>query len=452
MTIGVIGCGYVGIVTSVGLAHIGHTVVGVEAWPERLAALQNDQLPLYEPGLNDLFEGVRATGRLRFTHSIPEAMRECEVLFVCVGTPPRENGEPDLSQVEGVLREMGAGYPESAYRIIVNKSTVPVGSADYVRTWMEEELDSRPGDLDIPEFDVVSNPEFLREGSALQDTFYPDRIVIGSTSDRAFERMRRLYEPLLQRRFDPLPNLRPAPDPPQWIQTDPRSAELIKYAANAFLAMKISFINEMAGISERIGADIGQVAQGIGADHRIGKAFLQSGVGWGGSCFRKDIQALSHLAWEHNCETRLLEATLAVNERQRAKVVQWLQSELKLLKGKTLAVLGVAFKPETDDCRDAPALVVVDRLLDLGARVRAFDPQARFDTPSRSTFRRLPTALEALKGADAAVVMTEWSEIASLTPEAAKGVMRGDLILDARNCLDADTWRQHGFRVVAFGR
>jgi UDPglucose 6-dehydrogenase len=457
MNISIIGCGYVGIVTCVGLSRMGHRVLGVESHPERLNALREGRLPLYEPGLEEVFGQEYRSGRLRFTSSISQALRETEVLFICVGTPPKESGEPDLSQIEAVLKEIGAVFPEDAYRVIVNKSTVPVGSADYVSAIITEHLEVRPceGRSSGPaasRFDVVSNPEFLREGSALQDMFYPDRVVIGAASERAREIMRELYRPLIERKFDPVERLSVPSDAPEWIETDPHSAELIKYAANAFLAMKVSFINEMSAVSECIGADIRQVAKGIGADRRIGRAFLQAGVGWGGSCFRKDLLALSHLAWEHDCETRLLEATLAVNERQRSKVVRLLQRELKLLKGKTIAVLGVAFKPETDDCRDAPALGVIERLLDLGARVRAYDPQARFECPDRETFTRHASAGEALQRADAAVLMTEWDEFRRLDPDEVKEWMKGRLLVDARNLLDEVQWEAAGFHVLGFGR
>jgi UDPglucose 6-dehydrogenase len=451
MKIGIIGCGYVGVVTSLGLAHLGYSVVGVETNPDRLSALQDGRLPMYEPGLSELFERVREAGRVQFTDSIAEALRECEILFICVGTPAQASGEPDLSQIEAVIRCVGEALPDGSYRIMVNKSTVPVGSADYVRAMIEEQLEER-SEADRPTVEVVSNPEFLREGSAIQDMLYPDRVVVGASSEKSIERMRALYEPLLSRRFERLPGLTEPPKPAEWIETDPLSAELTKYAANAFLAMKISFINEIGGISERIGADIRQVAKGIGADSRIGKSFLQAGIGWGGSCFRKDILALSHLAWEHNCSTGLLDSTLKVNELQRAKAVQVLQTELKILKGKTVAVLGVSFKPNTDDCRDAPALIAIHRLLELGAWVRAYDPQARFTEPDRPTFKRLSDPYAALKGADAAVVMTEWKEIRGLDPARAADAMSGRLLLDGRNCMHDANWKAEGFKVIGFGR
>jgi UDPglucose 6-dehydrogenase len=334
----------------------------------------------------------------------------------------------------------------------VNKSTVPVGSADYVHALVEEYLGDRMHGSNAPCFDVVSNPEFLREGSALQDSFYPDRIVIGTTGSRARETMRELYRPLIERRFEPIPGLTPPPGTPECIETDPHSAELIKYVANAFLAMKISFINEMAAISHSIGADISEVARGIGADRRIGPAFLQAGVGWGGSCFRKDLLALSHLAWEHNCDTRLLEATLFVNEQQRSRVVQLLQSELKILKGKVIAVLGLSFKPNTDDCRDAPALSIIDRILDLGGRVRAYDPQAHMPAIERPTFKRLSSAKEAVSGADAVLLLTDWAEFTRLDPSEMKPLMKGNVVIDGRNCLNACLWEEAGFQVLGFGK
>jgi UDPglucose 6-dehydrogenase len=452
LKIGIIGCGYVGLVTGLGLAHLGHRILGIEKNPDRLKALEAGELPIYEPGLESLFQRMRAEGRFECADSLSRALQECEVLFICVGTPPRESGEPDLSQVESVLKEIGENLKEAGYRVIVNKSTVPVGSADYVRAFIEEYSDPNGEAVDRPEFDVVSNPEFLREGVALQDTLYPDRIVVGAASERAFERMREIYRPLLERQFEPLPGLSAPARSPEWIETDLRSAELIKYAANAFLAMKISFINEISSISESIGADIVEVARGIGCDRRIGPAFLNAGVGWGGSCFRKDIQALSYLAWEHNCESSLLDATLKVNERQRSKIVQVLQSELKMLKGRTIAVLGLSFKPNTDDCRDSPALIVIDRLLDLGARVRAYDPQARFQEPVRTGFKRLSSPDEALQSAHAAVIMTEWDEIRSLNPRRAKELMSGNFIFDGRNCLNDALWKEAGFHVLSIGR
>jgi UDPglucose 6-dehydrogenase len=451
MRIAIIGCGYVGLITSVGFCHLGHDVLGVEIDKERLDALKQNQAPIYEPGLVQLLAQARRSGRLSFTSSIKDALDSCQILFICVSTPPKNNGEPDLSQIDGVLQEIGRHLPEKETRFIVNKSTVPVGTYDYVHAMIEDYASAWHSRNGRPLFKVISNPEFLREGCAFQDFFYPDRIVIGSKCGGAFKIMRDVYQPLVERIFEPIEGLRPPDNPTLVVETDPHTAELIKYGTNAFLAMKISFINEIADISSRVGADIRQVSAGIGSDKRIGPAFLQSGVGWGGSCLRKDILALSHLAHEHNVETKLLEATISVNDQRRLKVVETLQSEMSMVKGKRFAILGLSFKPNTDDSRDAPSLSIINHLLNLGAMIRAYDPKARIQSFDNPRFQRSDNVMDALAGANAALIMTEWDEFTHLNPAEVKTAMSGNLILDARNCLDIQKWERSGLRIVGIG-
>lgn len=459
MKVSVIGTGYVGLVTGTCLAHIGHDVLCIDNNAAKVEQLQAGQSPIYEPGLDELIQSSTAAGRLQFSTDLAAGVAHAEILFIAVGTPPLPNGEADMRFVEAVARGIGEHLDGKTYRVIVNKSTVPIGSGDWVRMLILDGMLARRQALvpvgaaiadseDLPQdcFDVVSNPEFLREGTAIHDTFNPDRIVLGGSSDRAFARMQELYEPIVQRQFAVDRDRPPVPV----LRTDLGSAEMIKYAANAFLATKISFINEVANICDRVGADVVQVAKGMGLDARIGSRFLNAGLGWGGSCFPKDVSALVHIAQDYGYPATLLEATIAVNQRQRLILLEKLQQELKILKGKTIGLLGLTFKPDTDDLRDAPALTLAEQLLRLGAKVKAYDPIV---SAAPITGVEITTsALELASGCDALALVTEWQEFQELDylPLAAR--MRRPLIIDGRNCLDRDRLQAQGFRYIGIGR
>jgi UDPglucose 6-dehydrogenase len=466
MQISVVGTGYVGLVTGACLASLGNPVTCVDNDPSKIDRLQRGEMPIYEPGLAELVAETRRDGRLAFSTRLAEAVQQAEVIFICVGTPPGFDGEVDLSQVESVAREIGATL-EDGYKVIVNKSTVPVGSGDWVRMLIDDGIRERPragtrvfvgaavGSGDgassppVPAFDVVSNPEFLREGSAIQDMLHPDRIVVGSDSPRALDVMRQLYAPIVEQPSVPAATRRRVP----FIETDLASAEMIKYAANAFLATKISFINEIANICERVGAHVGQVAHGIGLDERIGRRFLNAGIGWGGSCFGKDVAALARMATDYGYEARILEAVQAVNAHQRQWVVQKLQERLKVLKGKSVGLLGLAFKPHTDDVRDSPALTIAQRLLALGVKVRGLDPVAGPNAAARVPGLILAPDAETLaEGADALVLVTEWPEFDELDFGRLLGRMRHPTLIDARNFLDRARLQALGFDYLAIGQ
>ncbi len=437
MRVSVIGTGYVGLVTGACLAHIGHDVVCVDNNVEKVAILQAGQSPIYEPGLADIL----GSEQLSFTTNLAAGVNHGEILFIAVGTPPLSTGESDTRYVEAVARGIGQ-HIGNDYKVIVNKSTVPVGSGDWVRRLILDELERRQAEAT---FDVVSNPEFLREGSAVYDTFNPDRIVLGGRSSRAVERMRQLYAPIIKRQFAVDSTLPAVPV----VVTDLASAETIKYAANAFLATKISFINEIANICDRIGADVTQVAKGIGLDSRIGEKFLQAGIGWGGSCFPKDVSALMHIAQDYGVETTLLDATIATNQRQRLQVVYQLQKTLKILKGKTIGLLGLTFKPDTDDLRDAPALDIIAELQRLGAKVKAYDPVIEgLSVPV--TLVDTPTTLA--HNCDALVLVTDWAEFQDLDYNDLARCMTHPIFIDGRNCLNPQHLQQAGFYYQAIGR
>jgi UDPglucose 6-dehydrogenase len=369
-----------------------------------------------------------------------------------VGTPALPTGESDTRYVEAVARGIGLHLDDAHYRVVVNKSTVPIGSGDWVRMLILEGVKTAQGEgvTSIPNFDVVSNPEFLREGSAVYDTFNPDRIVLGGNSAEAIELMQRLYEPLIRHQFSENPDLPPVPV----VVTDLSSAEMIKYAANAFLAAKISFINEVANICDRVGADVTQVAKGIGLDSRIGGKFLQAGIGWGGSCFPKDVLALIHTAKDYGYTTEILNAAVSVNNRQRLIVVEKLQQELKILKGKVIGLLGLTFKPDTDDMRDAPALNIIEQLNRLGAKVKAYDPIVSTSGMSHGlTGVQMETSPEMLADScDALVLVTEWREFLDLDYARLAQRMNHPVIIDGRNFLDPQTLTAQGLRYLGIGR
>ncbi len=465
MEVCVIGAGYVGLVTSCSLAHLGHKVTVIEADKNKLNMLKAGDCPFYEPGVSELLKTHSNTSLLSFSDSIAEGVKKSEIIFICVGTPPLPSGEPDMSAVVAVAKAIGSSLDSSRKRIIVNKSTVPVGSGNWVEmlvsqgTQAMQAVPAGASAASKPEpvsFSVVSNPEFLREGSALHDTFYPDRVVVGSGDPEAVERMKELYRPLVEQTFSaPEPAPRPAGfGMVPFVVTDLASAEMIKYSANAFLAMKISFANEMSGICERVGADIREVARGIGLDKRIGTAFLNAGIGWGGSCFGKDVHALIEVAREYGSPTPLLEATINVNKNQRHVAIKKLQDELKIIKGRTIGLLGLSFKPNTDDLRDAASLTIAAALCKMGAHVRAYDPVAIHACKAQHPELNLEycdSPVSLAKDADALVLVTEWAEFSRLDWKAIASSMKNKLIIDGRNFLSQQELSSHGFTYRGIG-
>ncbi|MCL1494434.1 MAG: UDP-glucose/GDP-mannose dehydrogenase family protein [Pseudanabaena sp. Salubria-1] len=448
MRVCVIGTGYVGLVTGACLAYIGHDVICVDNNEEKVKLMKSGQSPIHEPGLPEVIAESIRKGKIEFTTDIAAGVNHGEILFIAVGTPSLADGRSDMRYVEAVARSIGESLTEG-YRVIVNKSTVPIGSGDWVRMIV---LDGMAGksNIDQIQFDVVSNPEFLREGVAVFDTFNPDRIVVGSGNDRALKLMQDLYTPIIDRSFADDKTLPPVPV----VITDLNSAEMIKYAANAFLATKISFVNEVANICDRVGADVREVAKGIGLDSRIGSKFLQAGIGWGGSCFGKDVSALIYTAEDYGYSTEILKACVKVNELQRTLVVEKLQQALKILKGKTIGLLGMTFKPDTDDMRDAPALTLIDQLNRLGARVKAYDPLV-----SQSGLRQgfsnviVETDLERLAdGCDAVVLVTDWQEFLAIDYAKMLTLMAHPVIIDARNFLDGKALKALGYQYIGIGR
>ena len=459
MRVCVIGTGYVGLVTGVCLSHIGHEVICVDNNEEKVKLMQSGQSPIYEPGLSELMQSSAASGKLTFTSDLAKGVQHGEILFIAVGTPPLPTGESDTRYVEAVARGIGT-HLTNDYKVIVNKSTVPIGSGDWVRMIVLDGAKeqqkalvgaggvSTDGNPDT-HFDVVSNPEFLREGSAVYDTFNPDRIVLGGNGEKAIAMMQELYQPIVQRKVAEDKSLPPVPI----VVTDLSSAEMIKYAANSFLATKISFINEVANICDRVGADVVQVAKGIGLDSRIGNKFLQAGIGWGGSCFPKDVSALIHTADDYGYDAELLKSAVSVNIRQRSISLEKLQQELKILKGKTVGLLGLTFKPDTDDMRDAPALTLIEQLNRLGARVKAYDPiVAQSGLSHGLTGVIIETNAEMLAdGCDALVLVTDWQEFLKLDFNKMANLMNHPVVIDGRNFLDRSTVEKAGFRYLGIG-
>jgi UDPglucose 6-dehydrogenase len=455
MRVCVIGTGYVGLVTGACLAHVGHEVVCVDNNEEKVKMMKAGRSPIFEPGLSEIMEAAIAAGKIEFTTDLAAGVTHGQILFIAVGTPPLPTGESDTRYVEAVARGIGNHLADS-YKVIVNKSTVPIGSGDWVRMIVMDGFAERHpvAEGEIPtieaQFDVVSNPEFLREGSAVYDTFNPDRIVLGGNSQQAIGMMKELYAPIVERKFadDKAASVVPV------VVTDLNSAEMIKYAANSFLATKISFINEVANICDRVGADVTQVAQGIGLDSRIGGKFLQAGIGWGGSCFPKDVSALVHTADDYGYEAQLLKAAVEVNNRQRLLALEKLQHELKILKGKTIGLLGLTFKPDTDDMRDAPSLILIENLNRLGAKVKAYDPLVS-TTGLRDALTGVlvETDPERLAdGCDALVLVTDWQQFKSLNYERMAKAMNSPVMIDGRNFLDRQKLEAIGFRYVGIGR
>src|SRR5438874_5835660 len=449
MQVAVVGSGYVGLVAGACFADLGHDVIIVDNDQSKLAALNRGEVPIHENFLPELLERHRGT-RIRFSDDLQTAVRASKAIFVAVGTPPTDHGEADLSYVESVARGI-AGAIDS-YKVVVEKSTVPVYTSDWVR-----KIILRNG-AEHGEFDVASNPEFLREGTAVTDVLYPDRIVIGADTDRCAAVLREIYAPLVEGTYYMRPDAIPRPDraqvPPPLIATSAKSAELIKHASNAFLAMKISFINAVASICETVGANVQQVCEGIGTDTRIGPRFLNPGIGYGGSCFPKDLMAFRSVARECGYDFRLLDEVIRINEDQRQRFLRKIRNALWTLKGKRLAVLGLAFKGGTDDIRESPAMALVELLIKEGSNVVAYDPaameHARRVLGDKVTFAA--NAYEAATGADALLILTDWEEFAALDLDRLHAALKYPIVIDGRNLFDQDTMATHGFFYHSVGR
>jgi UDPglucose 6-dehydrogenase len=429
MNIAIVGTGYVGLVTGTCFAEMGAHVTCVDVDTQKIEKLNHGIMPIYEPGLEELVRRNVEFGRLAFTTDLTEVLDDVEVVFSAVGTPPDEDGSADLQYVLAVARQFGRHI--NKYTILVTKSTVPVGTARKVKAAVQEELDRRG--VSIP-FDVASNPEFLKEGAAIKDFMSPDRVVVGTESEKAREVMTRLYKPFLINNF-------------RVIFMDIPSAEMTKYAANAMLATRISFMNDIANLCERVGANVDSVRKGIGTDTRIGTKFLYAGCGYGGSCFPKDVKALLHTGLDHGYHMEVIEAVERVNERQKSIVYDKMLAAVGSLAGKTVAIVGLSFKPETDDMREAPALVVIDRLLKDGATVRVFDPIAMDECRRRigDSVTYCKNMYDAADGADVFALMTEWRQFRMPSWNVIKKVMTGNVIIDGRNIYDRQELEELGF-------
>ncbi len=445
MKLSVIGAGYVGLTTAACLAQIGHEVLCSESDGEKLSKLQNGVMPLFEPHLEDVIETVRKIGRLHFG-STEEAIVWGDAIFICVGTPPLPNGDADLSAIEGVARAIAKRA--TGYRLVIEKSTVPVQTGAQLRKHLS--VHSTNG----LKYDVASNPEFLREGTSVEDFLHPDRIVIGADSLRAADLLREIYEPIVKQRFTcPIHSDCPEREQPIFLATDTNSAELIKHASNSFLAMKISFINMVANLCEVVGADVTNVARGMGLDPRIGPAFLNPGIGFGGFCFPKDVQAFIRIAEKSGCDFSLLKEVEKINQGRVERFVEQVRKELWVLRGKKIAVWGLAFKPNTDDVRFAPAIELLRLLIREGAEVKAYDPQAT--EKARAVLPAVhysASPYEAAQDAEAVLIVTEWEEFRQINWQRLRSVVDRPLIVDGRNTLEAKEMARHGFHYVSIGR
>jgi UDPglucose 6-dehydrogenase len=445
MKISVIGAGYVGLTTAGCLAQIGHDVFCSESDVEKLSKLQNGVMPLFEPYLEDVMKGVRKAGRLHFG-STEEAIVWGDAIFICVGTPPLANGDADLSAIEGVARAIAKRA--TGYRLVIEKSTVPVQTGAQLRKHLS--VHSANG----LRYDVASNPEFLREGTSVEDFLHPDRIVIGVDSPRAAEFLREIYEPIVTQTFTcPVHSNCAKRKEPVFLVTDTGSAELIKHASNSFLAMKISFINMVANLCEAVGADVSKVAQGMGLDPRIGPAFLNPGIGFGGFCFPKDVQAFIRIAEKSGCDFSLLKEVEKINQRRVEHFLEKIRKELWVVRGKKIAIWGLAFKPNTDDVRFAPSIALVKSLVDEGAQVKAYDPEAMGKAKSAlPNITYCSNPYEAAEGADAIVIVTEWDEFGQLDWDRLLATVEQPLIVDGRNVFAPEEISRKGFRYVSIGR
>ncbi|MCX6707549.1 MAG: UDP-glucose/GDP-mannose dehydrogenase family protein [Candidatus Woesearchaeota archaeon] len=433
MKITVIGTGYVGSVTGACLADLGNEVICLDVDKEKIERFKRGDIPIYEPGLSDLIKRNVREGRLLFTTDKNKAIQDSDVIFIAVGTPSSEDGSVDLRYVESAGKDIGECM--NRYKVIVDKSTVPVGTADRVKDIIKKGINGKKYD-----FDLVSNPEFLREGEAIKDFMNPDRIIIGADNEKAREIMKKIYEGI-ERTGKPI------------LATDVKSAELIKYASNAMLATRISFMNEIARLCEKTGADIKMIAKGIGLDTRIGPRFLQAGVGYGGSCFPKDVRGLISTGKDYGVDFKILKAVDDVNEEQKRWIIPRIKKEMKELKGKNIAVWGLAFKPKTDDMREAPSITIIKELQELGARITAFDPEA--EENAKKLFRDVMyvrTPYDALEACDALVIVTEWDEFRNLDKDKMKRLMKNPLIFDGRNIYSRSEMKKLGFRYLGIGR
>lgn len=431
MKIAVVGTGYVGLVVGACLAETGNDVVCIDKDEAKVRALRKGRVPIYEPGLTELVQRNKVEGRLSFVTQLPKAVRTAQIIFIAVGTPQGEDGSADLQHVLGVAREIGQAM--DGYTVIVNKSTVPVGTAQKVREIIRRET-THP-------FSVVSNPEFLKQGAAVDDFMKPDRVVIGAEDPRGAELMEALYKPFT-RTGAPI------------MVMDCASAEMCKYAANALLATRISFMNEIANVCELYGADVDRVRQAVGSDRRIGSSFLFPGVGYGGSCFPKDVKALVRFSADKKYDFKVLKAVEAVNEQQKRLLVRKMKAHFGSLDGKTIAVWGLAFKPKTDDMREAPSIPIVQSLLEQGATVQAFDPEAQRMAKSifGSSISYAAKSYDALKGADALAIVTEWQEFREPDFDRMRKLMRTPVIFDGRNLYEPQQMKAHGFTYLSIGR
>ena len=435
MNIAIVGTGYVGLVSGTCFAEMGAHVTCVDVDAQKIQKLKDGIMPIYEPGLEELVKRNVEYGRLQFTTDLTEVLDDVEVVFSAVGTPPDEDGSADLKYVLAVAKQFGQNI--NKYTILVTKSTVPVGTAKKVKAAIQAELDKRG--VAVP-FDVASNPEFLKEGAAIKDFMSPDRVVVGTESDKAKEVMTRLYRPLMLQNF-------------RVIFMDIPSAEMTKYAANAMLATRISFMNDIANLCERVGANVDSVRKGIGTDSRIGSKFLYAGCGYGGSCFPKDVKALVHTGLENDYHMEVIEAVERVNEKQKSIVYDKILKALGSVKGKTIAVIGLSFKPETDDMREAPALVVIDKLLKDGATVRVFDPIAMDECKRRigDVVTYCENMYDAADGADVFALLTEWRQFRMPSWNVIKKVMSGNIVVDGRNIYDRQELEEQGFVYTRIG-
>ena len=435
MNIAIVGTGYVGLVSGTCFAEMGAHVTCVDVDTQKIQKLKDGIMPIYEPGLEELVKRNVEYGRLQFTTDLTEVLDDVEVVFSAVGTPPDEDGSADLKYVLAVAKQFGQNI--NKYTILVTKSTVPVGTAKKVKAAIQAELDKRG--VNVP-FDVASNPEFLKEGAAIKDFMSPDRVVVGTESEKAKEVMTRLYRPLMLQNF-------------RVIFMDIPSAEMTKYAANAMLATRISFMNDIANLCERVGANVDSVRKGIGTDSRIGSKFLYAGCGYGGSCFPKDVKALVHTGLENDYHMEVIEAVERVNEKQKSIVYDKILKMAGTVKGKTIAIIGLSFKPETDDMREAPALVVIDKLLKDGATVRVFDPIAMDECKRRigDVVTYCENMYDAADGADVFALMTEWHQFRMPSWNVIKKVMAGNIVVDGRNIYDRHELEENGFVYTRIG-
>lgn len=433
MNIAVVGTGYVGLVTGTCFAETGNNVICVDIDEKKVERMRNGEVPIFEPGLDLLFERNTKQGRLSFTTDLKSAVKDAAIIFLALPTPPGEDGSADLSYILGVASDLSHIIKD--YKVIVDKSTVPVGTAEMVHAKLAANLDESL-------FDVVSNPEFLREGVAVDDFLKPDRVVIGTSSDKARNMMHKLYEPFV-RQGNPI------------IFMDERSAEMTKYAANSYLATRISFMNEIANLCERAGADVDMVRKGMGSDGRIGKRFLFPGVGYGGSCFPKDVQALHRTAGQHEYDFKILNSVMDVNQIQKTVLAKKIKNFFgDHLAGKTIAIWGLAFKPNTDDIREAPALYIMEELLQAGAKIKAFDPEAmeHIGQMFGERVELVSNQYDALVGADALAIITEWSVFRTPDFSKIKGQLKSNAIFDGRNLYSLEQMREHGFHYESIGR